>query len=862
MQAKETTFQALVEGSKQFAVPLYQRTFSWKEPQLQRLWSDVLEQTELAADGVSDGSHFIGSVVLAPSPELGAVGLQRWVIVDGQQRLTTLMLLLCALRDHLAPSEPIAHEKFNDLYLINKWEEGQRQLRLLPTQDDRDSFAACIHSTPEAGGSDAVGFAYRFFRRALVAAADPADPHDISLIEGVVARKLVLVGITASRDDNVYRIFESLNNTGLQLSQADLIRNYLFMCLPTKGEAAYVQHWLPMQQMLDGRQLELLMYLDLVLRGDERVRRDDLYSSHQERIRQLAGEDAVLGYLAELQGRSQLLRLLVAAGEEQDERVRAGVERLNRWGALVAYPALMSLLEARAAGRATNDELAEAVSFVESFLVRRMLAGIPSNNLNRVFQTLVGELQTAEGDLPAVTRRVLSGTRMYWPTDSELREAIRSRNFYWTGRHTQRLFVLRRLEESYPSKERADLYASALTIEHVMPQTLTEGWLAAVTEDAGPDDDPADLAQRLLHTLGNLTLSGYNQDLSNSEFAVKRQLLAQSNLELNRPIASEERWGPHQIIARADDLAARAAGVWPGPDESVRGATVPRRWEPLHQALAALPPGAWTSYADLAKLIGSHPVPVAGHVANNPSCPNGHRVLTSAGRVAEGFHWADPTDQRDPVAVLREEGVRFDDGLQADPGQRFSAEELTSLIGLEEEPTRNGFPTSALELDPAALSERHESFFQQLADRDGPGAAGALTRLLEHWISLGGHLTFGTSKVTSCFPVMGIPGGRIWPLAIYPGSVVEVVFQHLRLRPPFDDVALRAEFRDLLNAAPGIEIPSSKLDLRPSFPIGELADPETWRVVAEAITWFVRVVDASGKAADDAAPTTAPDSQE
>lgn len=855
MQAKETTFQALIEGSKQFVVPLYQRTYSWKEPQLERLWSDVLEQTELTAEGVSDGSHFIGSIVLAPSPELGAVGIQRWVIVDGQQRLTTLMLLLCALRDHLAASEPIAREKFNDLYLINKWEEGQRQLRLLPTQDDRASFAACVYSTPDAGGSDAVGSAYRFFRRALVAAGDPADPHDLSLIEGVVARNLVVVGITASRDDNVYRIFESLNNTGLQLSQADLIRNYLFMCLPTKGEAAYVQHWLPMQQLLDGGQLELLMYLDLVLRGDERVRRDDLYSSHQERIRQLAGdEDAVLGYLAELQGRSRLLRLIVASGEEKDERVRAGVERLNRWGALVAYPALMSLLEARSAGRATSDELAEAVSYVESFLVRRMLAGIPSNNLNRIFQTLVGELQTAEGDLPAVTRRVLSGTRMYWPTDDELRDAIRGRNFYWSGRQSQRMFVLRRLEESYPSKERADLYAPELTIEHVMPQTLTEGWLAAVAEDAEPDDDPADLAQRLLHTLGNLTLSGYNEKLSNSEFAVKRHQLGQSNLELNRPIASEERWGPRQILARADDLAVRAAGIWPGPDESVRGATAPRRWESLHQALAALPPGAWTSYADLAELIGSHPVPVASHVASDPSCPNGHRVLTSAGRVADGFHWTDPNDQRDPVAVLREEGVRFDEGLQADPGQRFSPHELASLIGLEEEPAQNGLPTSAPELDPAALSERHESFFQQLADSNGPAAAGAVTRLLEHWVGLGGYLNFGTSKITSCFLMATIPSGTIWPLAIYPGSTIEVVFQWLRVRPPFDDVALRAEFRNRLNAAPGIEIPSSKLDLRPSFPVGELVDPETWRVVADALTWFVSVVEASKEAVDEAAP--------
>lgn len=844
MQAKETTFQQLIEGSKQFVVPLYQRPYSWKETQLQQLWADVIEQAELFTDGVAGASHFIGSVVLAPSPELGAVGVQRWVIVDGQQRLTSLMLLLCALRDHLTGAEATVHEKFNDLYLTNKWESGDGHYRLFPTQADRPAFIACIQATSGAGGSDGIGAAYRFFRRSLVEAADPAAPHDLSHIEAVVAKRLVVVAITASQEDNVYRIFESLNNTGLRLGQADLIRNYLFMCLPTKDEEAYTKHWLPMQETLDGGQLELLMYLDLVLRGDERVRRDDLYSSHQQRIKQLAAdEQAVLDYLIELRRRSELLRLIVAPEDEQNDEVRSGMRRLNRWGALVTYPALMALLEARDASKMSAEELAEAMSYIESFLVRRMLAGIPSNNLNRIFQSLVAELRAADADFALATRRVLSGARMYWPTNDELREAVRGRNFYWSGRQEQRKFVLRRLEESYPSKERADLDSPGLTIEHVMPQTLTEGWLATVKEDAEPDEEPADLANRLLHTLGNLTLTGYNPDLSNSEFAVKRPLLAQSNLEMNKPIALEERWGPRQIVARADDLAERAISIWPGPDESIRGASKPRKWEPLHQALAGMPAGAWTSYADLAELIGSHPVPVASHVASDPSCPNGHRVLTSSGQVADGFHWSDPNDPRDPHDVLREEGVRFDADGTADPNQRFSASDLASLIGLSSDDVQNGVPTPGPALDPELLEQRNASFFQQLGDRDGPAAAGAVARLLEHWITLGGDLSFGTARsVTSCFPVLTVAGNTIWPIVIYPGSTVEIVFQHLRRRPPFDDVSLRAELRDRLNAAPGIDIPSSKLDVRPSFKIDELVDPETWRIVADALTWFVTVV--------------------
>lgn len=840
MQAKETTFQSLIEGSKQFVVPLYQRTYSWKETQLQRLWNDILERAQAGTDGPS--SHFIGSVVLAPGPELGAIGVQKWIVVDGQQRLTTLMLLLCALRDHVAGANPREAERFNDVYLMNKWESGEDQLRLLPTQKDRPGFAACIHATPEAGGNDAIGNAYRYFRRAIMQSQDPADPCDPAAIELVIARHLVLVGITASADDNVYRIFESLNNTGLKLSQADLIRNQLFMCLPTRGEQAYTQHWLPMQDMLSSEHLELLMYLDLVLRGSERVRRDDLFSSHQERIQRISQDEAaVFDYLAQLRGRASLLTLLVTPEREDDSAVREAMHRLNRWGAQVAYPAVMALLETRSAGKMTSEELASALGYIESFLVRRMLAGVPSNNLNRVLQSLVAELGRTERDFPAAVRKGLSGTRMYWPTDDELRDAIRSRNFYWTGRHQQRLFVLARLEESYPSRERANLASAELTIEHVLPQTLTQDWLDAIAADVG-EEDPAEVAKELLHTLGNLTLTGYNQDLSNSPFETKRKLLGDSNLEMNKPIAAASSWGPNAIRARAADLAERAIQIWPGPDETVRGPVVSRRWEPLHEVLAALPPGSWTSYSDLAEYIGSHPVPVASHLASDPACPNPHRVLTWQGRVADGFRWLDPDDQRDPVELLREEGLEFDEELRADPTQRYGPEDLASLMGADFART-DATPPAASDLPNDQVDERQTRFFQQLAAL-GPGIAGGAARLVEHWAALRGGVTFGSAKATSCFLVQPLPTGNIWPLTISPAGTVEVPFQWMKTRPPFDEIDLRAQFRARLNEAPGINLPETKLDMRPSFRIEVLADAAAWQVVADALTWFMaRVVE-------------------
>jgi alkylated DNA nucleotide flippase Atl1 len=838
MKAQETTLQQLIQGEKQFVVPLYQRPYSWGQPQLEQLWSDIVEQADGLAAGEGGATHFIGSVVLAPSPDLTAAGVQRWVVVDGQQRLTSLMLLLCALRDHLAHGDPTERERFDELYLTNKWRQGLDRFRLLPTQADRDSFVACIRQAPEAGSGDGIGAAYRFFRRALVEADDPADPHDIPRLETVVRERLSIVEIAADRQDNVYRIFESLNNTGLRLSQADLVRNYLFMCLPNRGQEAYETVWLPIQESLTGDQLELLMYLDLVLRGEERVRREDLYRGHQERIRALDGEDAVVAYMEALQRRARLLRLILQPSEEPDEDVSAAIERLRAWGAQTMYPPMMALLERRLEDDASDEAVATSLLYIESFVVRRMFAAVPTQNLNRIFQALTGQILEAD-DVVVATRQGLSGTRLYWPTDRELREAVRTKPFYWTGRHPQRFFVLRRLEESFPSAERADLTSPKLSIEHVLPQTLTPEWLAEVAEGAEPGEDPNELARRVTHTLGNLTLTGYNPELSNSPFEVKRGLLAESNLEMNRPIAREQRWGPKQILERADDLARRAAEIWPGPDETVRGLTEGRDWEVLHQALAALPTGTWTAYSDLAELVGSHPVPVGAHIARTPIL-NGHRAMAIDGRISPAFRWYDENDTRDPRDVLQQEGIRFIEG-RADPTQRVTASELASLLGLAEDSaaseTLAPHPDLLHELD-----DLHARFLTQLTERHKPGASGAVARLLDHWVAQGGQLTFGTSATTSCFPILRGRGVSIWPIIIYPGSTVEVGFMYLKARPPFDDPMLRAELRRRLNQAPDIDIPIAKLELRPSFPISALTDTETFEVVRDALGWFIDVV--------------------
>ncbi|MEU9125502.1 DUF262 domain-containing protein [Streptomyces sp. NPDC048506] len=270
--------------AQQFQIPLYQRTYSWSERQLAQLWNDILEQAELVESDAAVSTHFLGSVVLAPSPQNEAT-FPRWLVVDGQQRLTTLSLALVAIRDHIAECQPDEAERIDEEYLINKRKKGADYFRLLPTQADRPQYAAhihCVHSEQASG--DRVAAAYRFFRRKLVEADDPASPQDALHIEQAITSRLTLVSVTAERGDNVHRIFESLNNTGLKLSQADLLRNYLFMRLPTRGEHVYETLWLPLQASLSNDELEQLMWLQLVLDGDDRVRRQDLYAAQQQRF--------------------------------------------------------------------------------------------------------------------------------------------------------------------------------------------------------------------------------------------------------------------------------------------------------------------------------------------------------------------------------------------------------------------------------------------------------------------------------------------------------------------------------------------------------------------------------------------------
>lgn len=336
MRANETVLRNVLQGEKQFVVPLYQRPYSWKRPQLERLWSDVLELVDLS----DTDTHFMGSLVLAQSQPMAASGIQSWLVVDGQQRLTTLSVLLCAIRDHLKEVDPNFARKVNVLYLTNEFFDGLEGNKLLPTQADRQAWIDLVNGSAHLDGENKIGYAYRYFRGQLEllvgeAAEQGNDYIDyFKKIERAVTTRLTFVEITAQEGDNAYRIFESLNNTGLKLTQADLLRNYLFMRLPTRSERVYRDRWFPIQNRLDEESLVELIWLELLLKGNRSVHKHSIYEEQRRFLESLKEEDEIEEWIKSLSTKASIFRRVIKPEEEPNPIVREALDRHARWGGL------------------------------------------------------------------------------------------------------------------------------------------------------------------------------------------------------------------------------------------------------------------------------------------------------------------------------------------------------------------------------------------------------------------------------------------------------------------------------------------------------------------------------------------------
>ena len=545
MQASETSIRKLIEGSKQYVIPLFQRPYSWNQKHWSTLWQDVIDLLEDA----NARPHFFGSTVTAPARSVPQ-GVGKWLLIDGQQRMTTTQLFLAALRDVAFHSDAQGlAQKIEGQSLLTAYETGDEQLKVLPTQGDREAFRHIIRREvrPPSRLTDCHGF---FLSR--LKARKGLSAEFLEAVYLVVVDRLSLVGITCDEQDNPHLIFESLNAKGEKLTPADLIRNFLLMRIHVnEQQPVFDQYWQPIQRALNDQLTEFVRHY--LMKEGKIIKSADIYFELKDRLGS-APPDQTKHFLADLHRHGMYYaRFINPTQFEVDRDVSASLDRLRVIEATVAYPLLLRVFDAVHQGSLTRAQLLEVLNILESFLIRRSVCGYPSNQLRKILPPIFDAVGGPGESFVAGVREQLGGKRC--PDDKTFADALLTQPLYATAKRGTRLrIMLERLEESFNHKEPADL--SSAQIEHVMPQTLTPEWVQELGDEA-PEHHA-----RLLHTLGNLTLTGYNPDLSNHPYAEKRELLKKSHFELNRHFDQVEHWTPAAIEARAMSIADRALKIW------------------------------------------------------------------------------------------------------------------------------------------------------------------------------------------------------------------------------------------------------------------------------------------------------------
>ncbi|MBI3407463.1 MAG: DUF262 domain-containing protein [Planctomycetes bacterium] len=564
MKATEAKLLEFLKKSPQFVIPIYQRTYSWTEKECRQLWDDIMRTG--GNDAIS--GHFVGSIVYIEKGIYQVSSQSPLLVIDGQQRLTSVSLLLEALARHLGDNEPLdgfSAKKLRNYYLLNPLEDGERGFKLLLTQTDKETLLAIVQQkTLPAPNSTRVRENFNFFDSCVSElGADLA-----SLCKGLA--KLVIVDIALSRDqDNPQLIFESMNSTGRELSQADLIRNFVLMGLePPHQTRLYTDHWRPMEvvfgQEAYGTHFDSFMRHYLTRKTGEIPNVREVYEAFKTHARTssvaAAGVDALVADIHTFAGHY----CSMALGKEPDKELESAFHDLRELKVDVAYPFLLELYDDYTTRLLVKSDFVAIVRLVESYVFRRAICAIPPNSLNKTFANFTKYLRK-DRYVESIQAHFLGlQSQRRFPSDTEFQRDLQTRDLY---NFRSRSYWLRRLE-NHGRKERVSV--EEYTIEHILPQNdnLSAKW----RDSLGPEWKR--IQEKWLHTLGNLTLTGYNSEYSDRPFAEKRDMekgFKQSPLKLNAGLGQTEHWNEDTIKSRAEKLAGMATNVWnaPGLDAEV-----------------------------------------------------------------------------------------------------------------------------------------------------------------------------------------------------------------------------------------------------------------------------------------------------
>jgi len=455
MQARETILQPVIEGTKQYIVPLFQRSYSWDKKDWEILWNDLVE---LCNDD-NPRTHFIGSIVTIPTESVPQ-GVAKYSLIDGQQRLTTIFILLALLRDKAKQSgqAEIAAE-INDTLLVNPYKRDSDFYKLQPTQVDRDSFQQLIRSE-NPSIQNQITSAYQFFERKYRQSGLDADA-----LNKVIINNITIVSIVLDTEDNPHLVFESLNAKGRPLTQADLIRNYFFMRIDINDQAKiYSQHWQPMQDALGENLTECIRHY--LMKSGKIVRQSDVYFA----LKEIVSQGDAIACLKDVARFAGYYEKLLFPEREPNLKIRQALFRINRIEVTTAYPFLLNCYDDYYKERISADEFLSILKVIENYILRRFVCNIPTNQLNRIFAPLYTQVASKHPGNFVDGLKSLLQTRGY-PKDAEFKAKLKDSKLYGGGnRTTITKLILETVEESYNHREQVPF--DNLTIEHVMPQNV------------------------------------------------------------------------------------------------------------------------------------------------------------------------------------------------------------------------------------------------------------------------------------------------------------------------------------------------------------------------------------------------------
>ena len=543
MNADAVPLHKILNFNMQMIIPIFQREYSWEREQVRILWEDILKLYENVYERGTDVTHFLGPIVRVEL-HTSSVDVDKLWLIDGQQRIITLMVLMACLRN----KDPSLKGKIESGYFYNQEEEGDNYYKLIPSEGDRENFKKIIDGEDDLNPGK-LKETFDFFNKAL----DKEKDIDLEKLRGLIIKRLILVNIDVDNDENPYIIFESLNAKGTPLTQADLIRNYIFMRIgdEKKQIKLYNQYWRPMEVLL-GKDIESFFWRYALKEGTF-VKMKRTYANLKSELETKTKENAERE-LEKFHEYAHYYKKLIDPATEVEEELKKRFERHNRWEMRTEYPILLNIYKQYSQKRINTSQFCDILDILESFVIRRFFCGYPTNKLNLLFIRIYSRLNPDDW-IGSLKKELVND----FPSDNEFIEGIKTYPIYLSGQQKCSL-ILESLEDFFKHKEPTKFVN--LQIEHIMPQaggesdSLPEAWKDMI----GPNY--RSIYSKYINTLGNLTLTGYNPELGQKSFTDKKKIYQESHLELNKYFDGIEKWDESEINQRAEFIARNAVKIW------------------------------------------------------------------------------------------------------------------------------------------------------------------------------------------------------------------------------------------------------------------------------------------------------------